>query len=119
LISEIPHALSAICDALADHPTLEELDLSDNAFGGRCAENMVNFLETNQSVQRFKLNNNGMGPAGGTIIANANCQECRDIESTGKDIESENSSLRKEPIGEWISGCMGKGICRPRKPAGS
>ncbi|KAJ9122255.1 hypothetical protein QFC22_001675 [Naganishia vaughanmartiniae] len=84
LISEIPHALSAICDALADHPTLEELDLSDNAFGGRCAENMVNFLQTNQSVQRFKLNNNGMGPAGGTIIANAIAKNAETSKAQGK-----------------------------------
>ncbi|KAJ9096560.1 hypothetical protein QFC20_006418 [Naganishia adeliensis] len=85
LISEIPHALSAICDALATHPTLVELDLSDNAFGGRCAENMVNFLETNQSVQVFKLNNNGMGPAGGTIIANAIRKNADTLKSQGKE----------------------------------
>lgn len=48
-----------------------ELDLSDNAFGGRCADAMVPFLENNTVFQRFKLNNNGMGPAGGTIVANA------------------------------------------------
>lgn len=84
MISEIPHALSAICDALADHPTLVELDLSDNAFGGRCAENMVNFLEKT-SIQRFKLNNNGMGPAGGTIIANAIYKNAESSKAAGKE----------------------------------
>ncbi|KLT38864.1 Ran GTPase activator [Cutaneotrichosporon oleaginosum] len=71
LISEIPQALSALCDALIDSPALVELDLSDNAFGGRCADAMVPFLENNTVFQVFKLNNNGMGPAGGTIVANA------------------------------------------------
>lgn len=60
-----------MCDALIDAPELVELDLSDNAFGGRCADAMVPFLENNAVFQVFKLNNNGMGPTGGTIVANA------------------------------------------------
>ena len=32
---------------------------------------MVPFLTTNRSFQIFKLNNNGLGPAGGNVIANA------------------------------------------------
>lgn len=46
---------------------------------------MVNFLETNQSVQVFKLNNNGMGPAGGTIIANAIRKNAETLKSEGKE----------------------------------
>jgi Ran GTPase-activating protein 1 len=71
LISEIPQALSALCDALKDHTSLVELDLSDNAFGGRCADAMVPFLTTNTHFQNFRLNNNGLGPIGGKIIADA------------------------------------------------
>ncbi|KAF8756129.1 Leucine Rich repeat [Rhizoctonia solani] len=71
LISEIPQALSAICDALKDKKSIIELNLSDNAFGGRSAEPMVPFLTHNRSFQVFKLNNNGLGIAGGEIIANA------------------------------------------------
>jgi Ran GTPase-activating protein 1 len=71
LISEIPQALSALCDALKDHTSLVELDLSDNAFGGRCADAMVPFLTTNTNFQNFRLNNNGLGPIGGKIIADA------------------------------------------------
>ncbi|KAG8752498.1 hypothetical protein FRC11_008299, partial [Ceratobasidium sp. 423] len=71
LISEIPQALSAICDALKDKKSLIELNLSDNAFGGRSAEPMVPFLTHNRHFQVFKLNNNGLGVAGGEIIANA------------------------------------------------
>ncbi|WRT67777.1 uncharacterized protein IL334_004751 [Kwoniella shivajii] len=71
LISEIPQALSALCNALSTSESLIELDLSDNAFGGRCADAMVPFLETNTHFQIFKLNNNGLGPIGGSIIAKA------------------------------------------------
>lgn len=71
LISEIPLALSAICDPLIGKPTLVEIDLSDNAFGGRSVDPLVPFLSSARSLQVLKLNNNGLGPAGGTVIANA------------------------------------------------
>ncbi|TFY83876.1 hypothetical protein EWM64_g131 [Hericium alpestre] len=71
LITEIPQALSAICDALIDKMSLVEIDLSDNAFGGRSVDPMVPFLTKNRSFQVLKLNNNGLGPAGGSIIADA------------------------------------------------
>lgn len=71
LISEIPQAISALCDALIDKEHLVELDLSDNALGGRVVEPLVPFLTGNRSFQIFKLNNNGLGPAGGTVIADA------------------------------------------------
>lgn len=71
LISEIPLALSSICDALKDKTSLVEINLSDNAFGGRSVEPMVPFLTHNRSFQILRLNNNGLGPAGGTVIANA------------------------------------------------
>lgn len=71
LISEIPQALTALCNSLAESTSLETLDLSDNAFGGRCAEPIVPFLTTNLTFQHFILNNNGMGPTGGNIIAAA------------------------------------------------
>ncbi|CAD6566284.1 MAG: hypothetical protein CYPHOPRED_000544 [Cyphobasidiales sp. Tagirdzhanova-0007] len=71
LISEIPHALQALCDALIDIETLVEVDLSDNAFGGRVAEPMVPLLTRNNKLSIFKLLNNGMGSSGGTVIAKA------------------------------------------------
>ena len=71
LISEIPQALESLCDALIDIQTLVEVDLSDNAFGGRVAEPMVPFITRNLHFRVLRLTNNGMGPAGGTVIANA------------------------------------------------
>ncbi|KAI0338871.1 RNI-like protein [Trametopsis cervina] len=77
LIDEIPQALSAICDALKDKTTLVEINLSDNAFGGRSVDPIVPFLTHNRSFQIFKLNNNGLGPAGGAVIANALTESAR------------------------------------------
>ncbi|CAL1712453.1 unnamed protein product [Somion occarium] len=71
LISEIPQALQNLCDALIPRDTLIELNLSDNAFGGRSVEPIVPFLTKNRSFQILKLNNNGLGPAGGAVIADA------------------------------------------------
>ncbi|TCD64670.1 hypothetical protein EIP91_003783 [Steccherinum ochraceum] len=71
LITEIPQALSAICDALVDKTSLVEINLSDNAFGGRSVDPMVPFLTNNRSFQILKLNNNGLGPEGGAVVANA------------------------------------------------
>ncbi|KAI9508876.1 hypothetical protein F5148DRAFT_1013063 [Russula earlei] len=71
LITEIPTALSALCDSLIDKENLVEVNLSDNAFGGRSVDPIVPFLSKNSSFQIFRLNNNGLGPAGGTVIANA------------------------------------------------
>ncbi|KZS95847.1 Ran GTPase activator [Sistotremastrum niveocremeum HHB9708] len=84
LISEIPQSLSAICDALIDKTSLVELNLSDNAFGGRCVDPMVPFLTHNRHFQIFKLNNNGLGPAGGTVVANALHESAKLSKAEGK-----------------------------------
>lgn len=83
LISEIPQALSALCDSLISHESLVELDLSDNAFGGRCAEPMVPFLSQNIYYQVFKLNNNGLGIAGGKLVSGAILECARKAEAAG------------------------------------
>ncbi|KAH8090642.1 Ran GTPase activator [Filobasidium floriforme] len=85
LISEIPTALSAICDALQSHTSLVELDLSDNAFGGRCADAMVPFLENNRHLQVFKLNNNGLGIWGGTVVAKALLENAKKSKAAGEE----------------------------------
>lgn len=94
LITEIPQALAAICNSLKDHTSLVELDLSDNAFGGRSADPIVPFLTQNRTFQVLKLNNNGLGPSGGTIIANALLESAKLSEKEGKP-----SNLRTVIIG--------------------
>jgi Ran GTPase-activating protein 1 len=69
LITEIPTALSALCDSLIDKEHLVEVNLSDNAFSGRSVDPIVPFLSKNPSFQIFQLNNNGLEPEGGTVIA--------------------------------------------------
>ena len=91
LITEIPIALSALCDSLIDKDHLVEVNLSDNAFGGRSVDPIVPFLSKNPSFQIFRLNNNGLGPEGGTVIADA----LRDNAEVRKAIPAEKrSSLR-------------------------
>jgi Ran GTPase-activating protein 1 len=84
LISEIPQALSAICDALKDKTSLVEINLSDNAFGGRSVQPMVPFLTNNRSFQILRLNNNGLGPAGGKVIADALLESAKLSKAEGK-----------------------------------
>lgn len=74
----------AICNSLKDLPSLVELDLSDNAFGGRSADPIVPFLTQNRTFQILKLNNNGLGPAGGAIIANALLESAKLSKADGK-----------------------------------
>ncbi|KAF8635370.1 hypothetical protein AX15_000375 [Amanita polypyramis BW_CC] len=84
LITEIPTALTAICNALKDKASLLELNLSDNAFGGRSVDPIVPFLTHNRSFQILKLNNNGIGPAGGAVLANALLESARLSKEEGK-----------------------------------
>ncbi|KAF9468638.1 hypothetical protein BDZ94DRAFT_685014 [Collybia nuda] len=77
-------ALSVICDALKDKTSLVELNLSDNAFGGRSVDPMVPFLTHNRSFQVLKLNNNGLGPAGGVVLANALLESAKLSKAEGK-----------------------------------
>lgn len=61
-----------------------ELNLSDNAFGGRSVDPIVPFLTENRSFQILKLNNNGLGPAGGVVIANALLKSAELSKADGK-----------------------------------
>ena len=69
LISEIPDALKALCDAIERKSTLVEINLSDNAFGVRSVEPLRTLLENNR-FEILRLNNNGLGPEAGILIAN-------------------------------------------------
>ena len=76
--------MSAICDALKDKTSLVEINLSDNAFGSRSVDPIVPFLTHNRSFQIFKLNNNGLGPEGGAVIADALAESARLSKEEGK-----------------------------------
>ena len=76
--------MSAICDALKDKTSLVEINLSDNAFGSRSVDPIVPFLTHNRSFQIFKLNNNGLGPEGGSVIADALAESARLSKEEGK-----------------------------------
>lgn len=88
LLSEIPLALKALCDAF-EKVELLELDLSDNAFGPAGAQPLVDFLSNTKTLQTLRLNNNGLGLGGGAMIAQA-------LQASADKAKAENrpSSLR-------------------------
>lgn len=71
LLSEIPPALSSLLTALLDLPNLHTVDLSDNAFGLNTVEPLVDFLSKHVPLKNLILQNNGLGPNAGTLIATA------------------------------------------------
>lgn len=88
LISEIPDALRALCLVLAGlvppHGSLQEVDLSDNAFGGRSVEPLVPLLEAAHALKVLKLGNNGLGPEGGTVVANSLARGAQQAQGAGQ-----------------------------------
>jgi len=73
-IEEIPAAIKALLDPLSHKTSLQEINLNDNAFGERVVPFLTPFLETNHFIRVLRLNNNGLGPAGGKKIADAVCK---------------------------------------------
>ena len=71
LLSEIPPALSTLLTALLELPNLHTVDLADNAFGLNTVAPLVDFLSKHVPLKHLILNNNGLGPDAGTLIANA------------------------------------------------
>ncbi|KAI1623072.1 hypothetical protein EDD37DRAFT_456538 [Exophiala viscosa] len=71
LLEEIPPALSSLLTALLKCPNLHTIDLSDNAFGLKTKDPLVDFLAKHVPLKHLILNNNGMGPIAGTSIAEA------------------------------------------------
>jgi Ran GTPase-activating protein 1 len=71
LLSEIPPALSHIVNAFLTLPNLHTVDLSDNAFGLNTVAPLVDFLSAHTPLRFLYLNNNGMGPAAGVLLADA------------------------------------------------
>ena len=71
LLSEIPTALSALLTSLLNLPHLHTIDLSDNAFGLNTVAPLVEFLSRHTPLRHLILNNNGLGPEAGALIASA------------------------------------------------
>ncbi|KAH7077014.1 hypothetical protein BKA63DRAFT_411298 [Paraphoma chrysanthemicola] len=71
LLSEIPPALSHLVTALLTLPDLHTVDLSDNAFGLNTVAPLVDFLSQHTPLRYLYLNNNGLGPAAGVLVADA------------------------------------------------
>ncbi|KAM5465296.1 Ran GAP Rna1 [Microsporum audouinii] len=71
LLDEIPQALSFLLKALREVSTLQTIDLSDNAFGLNTQAPLVEFLKAHTPLRHLILNNNGLGPKAGNLIADA------------------------------------------------
>ncbi|KAK4507971.1 hypothetical protein PRZ48_001706 [Zasmidium cellare] len=71
LLAEIPQALDALLKALLKCPKLHTINLNDNAFGLNTVEPLRPFLSQHTPLQHLYLNNNGLGPAAGTLVAEA------------------------------------------------
>jgi Ran GTPase-activating protein 1 len=65
----IPPALAALCDALKTQSELLELDISDNAFGPVIVASFSDLLLRTPSLRKFRINNTGLGPEGGCLLA--------------------------------------------------
>jgi len=85
LVDEIPPALDHLVKALLQCPNLHTVDLSDNAFGLKTKDPLVDFLSQHTPLRHLILNNNGMGPIAGTSIAEALTQLAQKKESARKD----------------------------------
>ncbi|KAG0647894.1 Ran GTPase-activating 1 [Hyphodiscus hymeniophilus] len=71
LLNEIPQALSSLLTALLTLPKLHTINLNDNAFGLNTQAPLVAFLSSHVPLQHLILNNNGLGPHAGILIADA------------------------------------------------
>jgi Ran GTPase-activating protein 1 len=71
LLSEIPEALSSLLTSILNLPKLNTINLNDNAFGLNTQAPLVAFLAAHVPLQHLYLNNNGLGPHAGILIADA------------------------------------------------
>lgn len=71
LLNEIPEALSSLLTSILNLPSLHTVNLNDNAFGLNTQAPLVAFLAAHVPLQHLYLNNNGLGPHAGILIADA------------------------------------------------
>ncbi|KAK3670592.1 Ran GAP Rna1 [Recurvomyces mirabilis] len=74
LLAEIPQALTSLLQALLKCPELHTINLNDNAFGLNTVEPLRPFLSQHTPLQHLHLNNNGLGPAAGALVAESLAQ---------------------------------------------
>ncbi|KAH7170988.1 hypothetical protein EDB81DRAFT_709380 [Dactylonectria macrodidyma] len=71
LLNEIPEALSSLLTSILNLPKLNTINLNDNAFGLNTQAPLVAFLASHVPLQHLYLNNNGLGPHAGILIADS------------------------------------------------
>ncbi|KAJ6445982.1 ran GTPase-activating protein 1 [Purpureocillium lavendulum] len=71
LLSEIPDALSHLLTSILNLPKLNTINLNDNAFGLNTQAPLVAFLAAHVPLQHLYLNNNGLGPHAGILVADS------------------------------------------------
>ncbi|KAH8676376.1 hypothetical protein BX600DRAFT_454916 [Xylariales sp. PMI_506] len=71
LLNEIPEALSSLLTSILNLPNLRTINLNDNAFGLNTQAPLVAFLASHVPLQHLYLNNNGLGPHAGILIADS------------------------------------------------
>ncbi|KAK0392691.1 hypothetical protein NLU13_2186 [Sarocladium strictum] len=71
LLSEIPEAISSLLTSIQNLPNLTTINLNDNAFGLNTSAPLVAFLAAHVPLQHLYLNNNGLGPHAGILVADA------------------------------------------------
>jgi Ran GTPase-activating protein 1 len=63
--------LASLVDALLTLPNLHTVNLNDNAFGLNTQAPLVSFLSKHVPLKHLILNNNGLGPRAGVLVADA------------------------------------------------
>ncbi|KAK8734106.1 hypothetical protein OTU49_006018 [Cherax quadricarinatus] len=109
LKTEIPDALRHLFSGLMRAGAkLKELDLSDNALGPIGVEGMVEFMSSPvcYSLEELRLNNNGLGIKGGTMLAESLMKLVANANSAGTPLKlkvfiSGRNRLEKEGAKEF------------------
>ncbi|KAH8179942.1 ran GTPase-activating protein 1 [Sarocladium implicatum] len=71
LLAEIPPALDSLLTSILNLPNLNTINLNDNAFGLNTQAPLVAFLAAHVPLQHLYLNNNGLGPHAGILVADS------------------------------------------------
>ncbi|KCV69410.1 hypothetical protein H696_03841 [Fonticula alba] len=71
LRTEIPPSLEHLCGALKSQKALRMLNVSDNAVGLTGVQAMAPLLREHRTLERLYITNCGLGPAGGSGLADA------------------------------------------------